>query len=860
MALKCDICKAEFRRAEHLNRHALRHLGVRPFACPTCAASFARRDSLQRHMQSHADVNSSPPGSDTPKRARRSCVSRACRHCARSKQRCDGGDPCARCQSKNRSCVYTADNQRNTHFSNEHEAQAFDTAEALQEPTSPVAFNQSAIINRSEAFPETRVDTFQEHAPQESVPNARDDFQAAIWTQDALQLELDPLLCTPSQWCFPFSSTNAWLSWDDFLSNELTTQESARVTSMADEGVLRAQLISDQTSHGRAEENRTIEIDSKGSEVDGGVLAAAVQEPTPTSLLSEDTPRAIFTNHSQLSSTFANAFGRPSAFSRDYDDSTEAERSRSRRKKHFVTQGLENLSRVAGTTFISEGIDGEEQDWDLEDYGHVPTLSLHAYSILGTQFEKLNADTDYCEAFTDKPFPSQEAINVFIQSHFEHYHPVWPLLHQQTFDPEQVHWILLLAVAATGCGFSKFGTLSDSFLLQELLRRSINLCLDLDPEPDPSSELYLTQSVLLSQIGLMFSGSMSFAEHAQRNMSLLATLCRRAGFFSEATSHSVDFTPQPANWQKWIRVESKRRLAHLSWMLDGQLGLFFDLPPTIPTDLLLLPLPCEEILWRSDSSESWADQASRSPNLVNSRLLREYLTRFRRDKKIPEDLSSLNRLFLTLALYRDSTNNQDTMRYLAILRGGENAQLPTDDIDRIALQHNHAFSLLIHMPLRVLTAFSGWGVSSEVREAADRRLRMWLRQNQGKARIIIYHAARLFSHIRNHFTPGHHEVNALLYATLSMWIHTLFYCHQTGSWRTLRLDKLDGQKNIDEWLSGEPGFRLYVAGIGNLGEERASDRLLQESVRMLSQKSGWSLGLAVSLVMRAQWRSNRGTR
>ncbi|KXH54810.1 hypothetical protein CSAL01_05457 [Colletotrichum salicis] len=717
----------------------------------------------------------------------------------------------------------------------------FDTAEVPPESPSPVALNQTAIIDRREAvsghdlatssqFPEPRFHALQEHASQASVPDVRDDFQAALWTQDGLQLELDPLLYTPSQWCFPFSAANAWLSWDDFLSNELTTQQSARVTSMAGERVLRAQLISDQTSDERAEESRTIEIDSMGAEVDGAVLQTAVQEPTPISLLSEDTPRAIFTNHSQLSSTFANAFGRPSAFSRDYDDSTEAEQSRSRRKKHFVTQGLEDLSRVEGTSFISEAIDGNEQDWDLEDYGHVLTLSPHAYSILETQFEKLNADTDYCKAFTDKPFPSQEAIDAFIQSHFEHYHPVWPLLHQQTFNPERVHWILLLAVAATGCGFSKFGTLSDSFLLQELLRRSINLCVDLDPEPDPSSELYLTQSVLLSQIGLMFSGSMSFAEHAQRNMSLLATLCRRAGFFSEAPSHSVDFTPQPANWQRWIRMESKRRLVHLSWMLDGQLGLFFDLPPTIPTDILLLPLPCEDILWRSDSAESWADQASRSPNLVNSRLLREYLTRFRRDEKVPEGLSSLNRLLLTLAVYRDSANNQDTTRYLAILRGGENVQFPTDDIDRIALQHNHAFSLLLHIPLRVLTAFSGWGVSSEVREAADRRLRMLLHQNQAKARIIIYHAARLFSHIRNHPTPGHHEVNALLYATLSMWIHNLFDCHQPGSWKTLRLDKLDRQENIDEWLSGEPGFRLYVAGVGNLGEERASERLLHESM------------------------------
>ncbi|KAK7447234.1 hypothetical protein Landi51_07109 [Colletotrichum acutatum] len=434
MALKCDICQAEFRRTEHLNRHVLRHLGVRPFACPTCTASFARR---------------------------------------------------------------------------------------------------------TEVLPEPQVGNSQEQLYQgpDPGPDARDNFQAALWNQDGLQLELDPLFCTPSQWYFPFSTANAWLSWDDILNNELGTQETTRAASMADEEGLRTQLISEHASNERREEARDCSVHA---EVDGAVSETAVQEPTPTSLLSEDTPRAIFTNHSQLSSTFANAFRRSSAFSRDYDDSAEIEQNQTRRKKHFVTHGLEDLSRIAGSPFHPEGVD-ENEDWDLEAYDHVPSLSPHAYSILQTQFTKLNADTDYCKAFTDKSFPSQQAIDVYIQSHFEHYHPIWPLLHQKTFDPEHVHWILLLAVAATGCGFSKFGTISDVFLLQELLRRSINLCLDLDPEPDAASELCLTQAVLLSQIGLMFSGSMSFAEHAQRNMSLLATLCRRAGYFSESHSWTVSW-------------------------------------------------------------------------------------------------------------------------------------------------------------------------------------------------------------------------------------------------------------------------------------------------------------------------------
>ncbi|KAK1542182.1 hypothetical protein CPAR01_05569 [Colletotrichum paranaense] len=517
MALKCDICQAEFRRTEHLNRHFLRHLGVRPFACPTCTASFARR---LRYSEEN------PPA--------------------------------------------LHDDRRNPDSSQDFRAPVSETGGIFDGLSSSGFPGQIATTISNEVLPETQVENSQEEPPQEPGPDARDNSQAALWNQDGLQLELDPLFRTPSQWCFPFSTANAWLSWDDFLNNELATQENTTAVPMPDEDGLRPQLISEYASNERREEAQDCSV---RAEVDGAVSETAIQEPTPTSLLSEDTPRAIFTNHSQLSSTFANAFLRSSAFSRDYDDSTEIEQNQARRKKHFVTHGLEDLSRIAGSSFHPEGVDENEEDWDLEAYDHVPSLSPQAYSILQAQFGKLNADTDYCKAFTDKSFPSREAVDVYIQSHFEHYHPIWPLLHQKTFDPDRVHWILLLAVAATGCGFSKFGTLSDVFLLQELLRRSINLCLDLDPVPDAASELCLTQAVLLGQIGLMFSGSMSFAEHAQRNMSLLATLCRRAGYFSESQSLSEDIAPLPASWKRWIFAESKRRLVHLSWTVNWACSL-----------------------------------------------------------------------------------------------------------------------------------------------------------------------------------------------------------------------------------------------------------------------------------------------
>ncbi|KAL0765892.1 hypothetical protein CaCOL14_011633 [Colletotrichum acutatum] len=101
-------------------------------------------------MQSHVDVDSPPTGSDTPRKTRRVCVPKACQHCARSKQRCDGANPCARCQSRNRSCLYATDDRRNPDSFQDFRAPASDTGEVFDGFSSSGLPNQIATINRTE--------------------------------------------------------------------------------------------------------------------------------------------------------------------------------------------------------------------------------------------------------------------------------------------------------------------------------------------------------------------------------------------------------------------------------------------------------------------------------------------------------------------------------------------------------------------------------------------------------------------------------------------------------------------------------------------------------------------------------------
>ncbi|KAH0424328.1 hypothetical protein CcaCcLH18_11618 [Colletotrichum camelliae] len=192
-------------------------------------------------------------------------------------------------------------------------------------------------------------------------------------------------------------------------------------------------------------------------------------EPTPI----QEAPRPNYTNHTELSATFAEALGSPASLVRDYSNQTSKNNGKRSNSNDFVTTGLENLSRLAGLPASKPS--RREEDWHLEDYGHVPTLPETVYEVIHSNFQMLNTDSGLCRRFTDKELPPLTTMNAFIQSYFEHYNHVFPLIHQPTFDTAGMHWVLILAVAATGCGFSQMGNTCTAFILQEFLRRSVNL-------------------------------------------------------------------------------------------------------------------------------------------------------------------------------------------------------------------------------------------------------------------------------------------------------------------------------------------------------------------------------------------------
>ncbi|KAE9378582.1 hypothetical protein N431DRAFT_529030, partial [Stipitochalara longipes BDJ] len=100
--LSCSECGHEFNRIDHLNRHRRSHDPQNVCLCPICERSFTRGDSLTRHIRSHREAISQ--NLPHPRRIS-SRVPKACKYCAKSKLRCNGFRPCARCSAKDMECV-----------------------------------------------------------------------------------------------------------------------------------------------------------------------------------------------------------------------------------------------------------------------------------------------------------------------------------------------------------------------------------------------------------------------------------------------------------------------------------------------------------------------------------------------------------------------------------------------------------------------------------------------------------------------------------------------------------------------------------------------------------------------------------
>jgi hypothetical protein len=111
------------------------------------------------------------------------------------------------------------------------------------------------------------------------------------------------------------------------------------------------------------------------------------------------------------------------------------------------------------------------EDMELEDFAHVERVPDDITEKVLQFANDIQVSSNY-PRFIQLRIPPPSVLNSWVQLYFEHFHPVFPILHKSTFVPSRTNPFLVFAVAALGSHFSNInGSFSCLKGMHELIRR-----------------------------------------------------------------------------------------------------------------------------------------------------------------------------------------------------------------------------------------------------------------------------------------------------------------------------------------------------------------------------------------------------
>ncbi|KAF2008963.1 hypothetical protein BU24DRAFT_497541 [Aaosphaeria arxii CBS 175.79] len=781
------------------------------YPCPRCATEFSRSDSLRRHLLTmHRPSKAGVAGNRaiTRKRAAKACIA-----CSRTKQRCSGDVPCHRCQVKSLSCRYSLGTQQKASI--EQRLLCYD-----QETTSMSGFG------------DFRTDLTGGH--QDSVVN------------------LDMNSDNPTS--FPRSTAN-YNSSTFFLPQFWTDPNFAGLSVLTSPETVPGQLV----LGGLKDMLNPVHPEASWADFEGNITLGG--EPTEDSTVTIDALQNAFdsTNSFHQNQSLPTEISLPLSIPYLASASPDANQIATGKAPVPPLFRSDNSTRFSRHSMpMSEELHVERVHV-LEDLEHVPSLSPSTYHGLLNQFRKLNHLHDDETPFTDMELPPIDQVNAFIQAYFEDFHPIFPILHQPTFDPNQVPWTMVWAVLTTGCRFSR-ALSSSAFvnILQEILRRAIHA--HVEEEVIPAPTISMTQAMVLAQIGLAFSGDFTLLDAGANNIPTVAAWCHELGCFEEPSDCGVtegDVMPDlRASWKRWIDKETRGRLGYCAWMVDCQYSLFLSLPGVISSNAISSSMPCHDDIWQAESPEEWTKKRllfDHSPLKSVQFALQELYQR----RKQPKNLTFFNLLLLNLGLYRDALEDHGLVAYLDILRPNANTSTLEPQASRqmqVTLEYNYIIKVLLEISLQDLMAYAGWRVDYVQHLQGYNRLQRLFRMRSESMWSVVICAAQTFACVRDHSTYGPHESLALLSSLVILWAYIEFWDirddnqHPTG-----QINAEIASRDFNNSLICPQPDPSSLAGVGSLRNPRAPLRLTRECSRILLTRQAWRLSDAIRGNMATQY-------
>lgn len=203
-------------------------------------------------------------------------------------------------------------------------------------------------------------------------------------------------------------------------------------------------------------------------------------------------------------------------------------------------------------------------------------LTERLYEEIRQNFERVCLACDgFFHPYGTQDFPSMTHLDLFVRLFLTYFHPIVPVVHKTELNTSG-NWLLILAMATIGCQYTRtqeFGAVVAP--MHEFLRRALQG--ELERGINHTESQHVAQSLLFSQIGMIYHGSGSLKALAMDRWSVLANLIKAldsntAGSYTQTysqlqnTIRSAHPSDLDKHWQAWVKRETRSRLAYMAWV------------------------------------------------------------------------------------------------------------------------------------------------------------------------------------------------------------------------------------------------------------------------------------------------------
>lgn len=203
---------------------------------------------------------------------------------------------------------------------------------------------------------------------------------------------------------------------------------------------------------------------------------------------------------------------------------------------------------------------------------------------------------------------SMRSMQNYIAAYWRRFHPQMPILHEPTFQADNVHSYLLLSIMTIGAAYLDKGhgrlATGAASRLATFIAWHLRWLIFMHQDFHPPAKLWVFQALILLEVYEKMHATRRLHERAHINHATVINLLRRGTGLVEAAGETLSREASTPDewWNRWITVEATRRAIYAAFFLDTVQAIMFSHAAIMVVHEIRLTLPCDDALWSATSA------------------------------------------------------------------------------------------------------------------------------------------------------------------------------------------------------------------------------------------------------------------